>query len=99
MTSSIRTTLSAATGLGLVSFIASSTLFAGLFATPALVAFSLLAAYGLLEIAILSYATPRIRPTRATAIAIVPARAVRRVPAVVEYLVRTRAVVCRTCAA
>ncbi len=99
MTTSTRTTLSAATALGLVSFIASSTLFAGLFATPTLVAFSLLAVYGLVEIAILSYASPRVRPARANPIAIVPARAVRRVPAVVEYPAITRPVVCRACAA
>ena len=99
MTTSTRTTLSAATALGLVSFITSSTLFAGLFATPTLVAFSLLAVYGLLEIAILSYASPRVHASRAHAIAIAPARTVRRVPAVVEYPVITRPVVCRALAA
>jgi len=102
MTSSIRTTLSAATALGLVSFIASSTLFSGLFATPTLVAFSLLAVYGLLEIAILSYATPHALTNRrvAVAVAMTPVPAVRRVPAVIEYpVLRRPANACRALAA
>lgn len=101
MTSSTRTTLSAATALGLVSFTTSSAFFAGLFATPTLVAFSLLAVYGMLEIAILSYATPPVRAARptVTAIAIAPARTIRRVPALIEYPVIARPAVCRACAA
>lgn len=90
MTSSIRSTLSTATALGLASFLASSAMFAGLFATPTLVAFSLLAAYGVLEIAILSYAMPRPRTARPAAPAPVRRPTVRRVPAVIEYPVFRR---------
>lgn len=100
MTSSIRHTFSAATALGLVSFITSSAVFSGLFATPTIVAFSLLAAYGVLEIAMLSYATPHERALRPAAVAIARVRTVRRVPAVIEYPVfRRPANVCRVLAA
>jgi hypothetical protein len=98
MTTSIRHTTSAATALGLVSFTASSALFSGLFATPTLVAFSLLAVYGLLEIAILSYATPHERALRPASAAIARIPTVRRVPAVIEYPVFRRPAV-RACAA
>ena len=59
MTSNIRSTLSAATFFGLVSFVLSSAFFSGLFAIPTVVGFSLLAAYGVVAIAELSYAGPR----------------------------------------
>lgn len=59
--------LSAASGLGLAAFTLISALILGPAARETLVGFSLLAIYGLLEIAILSYRTPRpmVRPARA----------------------------------
>lgn len=98
MTSSLRHTLSAATALGLVSFTTSSAVFAGLFATPTVVAFSLLAVYGVFEIAILSYATPRVAKARPVAVPVAPVPTVRRVPAVIEYPELRRSAV-RACAA
>jgi len=95
MTTSIRSTFAAATALGLVSFVTSSAVFAGLFASPTLVGFSLLAVYGVAEIAALSYATPHVRTARRVA---APVATRRRVPAVVEYPVPVRAA-CRALAA
>lgn len=54
-----------ATGLGLLSFTVSSALISGAFAVPTLVGFALLAVYGTVEIASLSYASPLPRAARA----------------------------------
>ena len=99
MTTNARNTLTAA-ALGLASFTVTSALVSGLFATPTVVGFALLAVYGMGEIALLSYAAPRSRPTRL----VKPARSVsvfrvRRVPALVEYPVFARRPVARSIAA
>lgn len=93
-----RTALSA-TALGLASFTATSAVVSGLFAAPTVVGFSLLAVYGLVEIALLSYAMPRKAPSRPSAPAPVRLGVVRRVPALIEYPVIRRREACRACAA
>ena len=99
MTSSIRTTLSAATALGLVSFTATSALLSGPFATATLVGFAFLAVRGVLEIAILSYAAPRPLLPRPVAKTAVPVRVTRRVPALIEFTAIRRTAACRPIAA
>jgi len=59
MNTNIRFTLSASTALGLVSFVVTSALVSSLAAPATLVGFGLLAVYGMVEIAIASYASPR----------------------------------------
>lgn len=97
MTSKIRTALSA-TALGLASFTLTSAAVSGLLATSTIAGFSLLAAYGVFEIACLSYAAPRPLPVRAPVVRAAPVVIVRRVPAVIEYPVLARPA-CRACAA
>jgi hypothetical protein len=89
MTSTTRSTLSAATFFGLVSFVLSSAIFSGLFALPTMVGFSLLAAYGVLEIAVLSYAGPHFIEPRCDREAI--AAPARPVSAVIAFPVSHRA--------
>ena len=67
MNTTIRHSLSAAAGLRLLSFTITSAILAGLFSTAAVAGFALLAAYGVLEIALLSYATPTAVRPRAVA--------------------------------
>lgn len=88
MTSTTRTTLSAATFFGLVSFVLSSAFFAGLFAIPTVVGFSLLAAYGVVEIAVLSYSGPHFVALRAEREAV--AVQARPAPALVAFPVSHR---------
>ena len=98
MTTNTRTTLSA-TALGLVSFTATSAVLAGLFATPTVLGFALLAVYGVYEIAVLSYALPK--PTTSARPAPAPVaviRTTRRVPALIEFPVASRTA-CRSFAA
>lgn len=86
MKTSAHSVISTTTALGLATFSIASAFTAGAAAPTTIVAFGLLAIYGLIEIAILSYTEPRVigsvvRTTpRATA-----ARRLVRVPALVEY--------------
>jgi hypothetical protein len=59
MKTTARSLLSAVTGLGLATFMLISAFTFGANAPATVIAFSLLVIYGLLEIAILSYSTPR----------------------------------------
>lgn len=59
MNTSLRSLLSAATGFGLAGFTVFSASTAGILADTTVIAFSLLAIYGLLEIAMISYTAPR----------------------------------------
>jgi len=87
MKTTARFLLSAATGLGLAAFLVFSAFTAGANAPATVIAFALLAIYGMLEIAILSYATPRYltRPvTVRRTPTVVSAPHYMRVPAIVE---------------
>lgn len=66
MKSPARTIFSAVAGLGLAAFTVISAFAGGFNGTSTVVAFSLLAVYGIFEIALLSYAAPRYeaRPLR-----------------------------------
>ena len=87
MKTSLRSLLSAVTGLGLVAFTLISAFTAGADAAATFLAFSLLTVFGLVEIAILSY-TPRryaLRPIAPQPLRATVARPVRvRVPALIE---------------
>jgi hypothetical protein len=87
MKTTARFIISAATGLGLAAFFLVAAFAAGANAPVTVIAFALLAIYGLLEIAILSYSTPRF-VTRPVAVrrtpTLVTARGFARVPAIVE---------------
>lgn len=98
MTTNIRTTLSSATALGLVSFTATSALISGLFATTTVVGFALLAVYGVFEIALLSYAAPKLTAARPAPAPAAVVRTTRRVPALIEFPVTSRTA-CRSLAA
>ena len=59
MNTNIRSTLSTSISLGLVSFAITSALVASVAAPATVISFGLLAVYGLIEIAIVSYQAPR----------------------------------------
>jgi hypothetical protein len=87
MKTTARFLLSAATALGLTAFMLFSAFTAGANASATVFAFALLAIWGMLEIAILSYATPRylVRPaTVRRTPTVVSAPTYVRVPAIVE---------------
>ncbi len=67
MKTTARTVLSAAAGFGLAAFTLVSAFTAGINGSTTVIAFSLLAIYGLLEIAMLSYAAPRFEVRRVRA--------------------------------
>lgn len=62
MKATARKLFSAATGLGLAAFTLISAFTAGFDGATTVVAFALLAIYGLIEIALVSYAAPRFEP-------------------------------------
>lgn len=59
MNTNIRFTLSTSIALGLVSFAITSAIVAGVAAPATLAGFGLLAVYGMIEIAVVSYEAPR----------------------------------------
>jgi len=78
MKTSLRSLLSATAGLGLSAFTIVSAFTAGFEAGSTVIAFSLLVIYGLLEIAMVSYAAPRYElrtPMRREALTAMPALA------------------------
>ncbi len=87
MKTTARSIISAATGLGLAAFTIISAFTAGANASATVIAFALLAIFGMLEIAILSYSAPRFVKRSAgvrRAPALVSTRTYARVPALVE---------------
>ncbi len=102
MNTTARSTLSTSTALGLASFTITSAFTAGAAAPATLLGFGLLAVYGLIEIVIVSYETPRfvtlstpVAVRAETARTVAPARRHIRVPALIEYPMAKNTVLAR----